>query len=113
MNTDSALSRLFRILHHRSLTVSVIAVFFAFLASGLLIGTREEPDADWLLAGYIIAIVGFTVCCVALINLLRDERSGYEGFHLSVATLLWAMACVPISLLFLMVMRQVINAYLG
>jgi hypothetical protein len=45
------------------------------------------------------------------VNLLKDDRSGYEAFRLSVATLLWALACIPISLLFAAVMNQVIRAY--
>jgi hypothetical protein len=30
---------------------------------------------------------------------LRDNRSGYPSFRCSLATLLWALACVPVALL--------------
>jgi len=114
MNADSALSRLFRILHHRSLTVSGICVFFAFLSLGFLPEGEyrlQQDGADYLLSAYIIAILGAGVCCLNLVNLLKDDRSGYESFRLSVATLLWALACIPISLLLLFVSREVIAAY--
>jgi hypothetical protein len=114
MNTESAASRLFRILHHRSLTVSIVAVFFALLAFGFLLGgdyRLQREGEDYLLSAYVSAIAGFTVWCVGFVNLLKDDRSGYESFRLSVATLLWALSCLPISLLLLMVMGEVIAAF--
>lgn len=111
MNPESVFSRLFQSLHHRSLTVSAVAVFLAFLASGFLVESKWEQAPEWLLSAYIVAILSFATCCVGFLNLLKDDKSGYGGFHLSVATLLWALACLPISLLFLIVMRQVIGAY--
>lgn len=106
MNNESAVARLFRILHHRSLTLSVIATFLALIAITFL----PESDyrlrhlgADYLLPASVIAISGFAVCCLTFVNLLRDDKSGYEGFRLSVATLLWALACIPISFISLIV----------
>ena len=116
MNTQSALARLFRVLHHRSLTLSVIAVFFAFVASGFLPESDyrlQQQGPDYLLPAYIVAILGVAVCCLGFVNLLKDDRNGYEAFRLSVATLLWSMACIPISLLVVLVMNQVIGAYAG
>src|SRR5579862_217614 len=114
MNTESALTCLFRILHHRSLTVSVVAMFFAFFASGFLPESDyrlQQAGPDYLLPAYIVAILGFAVCFVGFVNLMKDDRSGYEGFRLSLATMLWSLACIPISLLFVIVMSRVIRAY--
>lgn len=114
MNTESALTRLFRILHHRSLTLSVVTIFFAFLASGFLPESDyrlQQEGPEYLLPAYIVAVLAFAVCCITFVNLLKDDRRGYESFRLSVATLLLSFACVPISLLFVMVMSQVVRAY--
>lgn len=107
------MKRLFQILHHRSLTLSIIATFLALLA---LIFALCVPESDYrlthqgpnyLLPASIIAFLGFVTCCLAFVNLLRDDKCGYEGFRLSVTTLLWALSCVPIAFLSLIVIGMV------
>jgi hypothetical protein len=87
-----------QIFHHRSLTISIVALFFGLWA--LTCFQYDATDARrWLLDAAFVAGLGLTFCTLNLILLLRDNRTGYESFRLSLATLLWALACFPIVLL--------------
>jgi hypothetical protein len=91
--------RLFQFLHHRSLTVSVIALCFACYAFAFLPehGYRlHQQGAAFLTQAGIAAALGILYCAFNLVTLLRDDRSGYPSFRCSLATLLWALACLPI-----------------
>ena len=94
--------RLFQFVHHRSLTASVIALFLALLAFAFLPEHRyrmEQQGSAYLTAAAIAALLGLVVCALTLIILIRDNQSGYPAFRCSLATLLWALACVPVLLL--------------
>jgi len=56
-----------------------------------------------------VAVLGVAYCALNLVLLLRDNRSGYESFRLSVATLLWALACFPVMLLTIGVVRGLLK----
>ena len=102
--------RLFQVLHHRSLTVSIVALFLAFYAFAFLpehsYWLRQQGEPFLIQAG-IAAMVGLLYCAFTLVILLRDNRSGYSSFRCSLATLLWALACVPILFLALVVIGGV------
>jgi hypothetical protein len=94
--------RIGQILHHRSLTASAVALFFAFLAFAFLpeYGYRlQHQGAAFRTQAGITALLGLLACASTLMILLRDNRSGYPSLRCSLATLLWALACVPVSLL--------------
>ena len=104
--------RLFQTLHHRSLTISSVAVVFAFLAFGSLWEHRfrmEQEGTRYFIQAGTVAFLGLLVCIVGLINLLKDDRSGYPSMRLSVATLLWALASFPIIGLSLMVVATLLR----
>jgi hypothetical protein len=94
--------------HHRSLTVSIVALFFGLWASACI--PHYATDATkWLLDAAFVAGLGLTFCTLNLILLLRDNRTGYESFRLSLATLLWAIACFPIVLLAIGVVQGILK----
>src|ERR1035441_573988 len=100
------MSRVFQLLHHRSLTLSIVAVFFAFLALAFLPEHSyrlQQQRTAYLTQAGITAGLGLVVCAFTLILLLRDNRSGYASFRCSLATLLWALACLPVLFLTLVV----------
>jgi len=91
--------RLPQFLHHRSLTVSVIALFFAFHAFAFLPEHSyqlHQRRAAFLTQAGIAAALGLFWCAFTLFILLRDNRSGYPSFRCSLATLLWGLACFPV-----------------
>jgi cell division protein FtsW (lipid II flippase) len=106
------MKRVFQILHHRSLSASIVALFFALLAFGLLpehaYRIRQQGAAFLRHAG-TMALIGCLVCVFTLIMLLRDNRSGYPPHRCSIATLLWALACVPIFLLAVVVIGELLK----
>jgi hypothetical protein len=101
--------RLSQILHHRSLTVSVIALVLAFYALAFLPEHSyrlSQQGTAFLTQAAIAAALGLIWCAFALWILLRDNRSGYPSFRCSLATLLWALACFPVLLLTLTVVGE-------
>lgn len=84
-----------KLLHHRSLTVSVVALFFGLWALASIPHLATDSIV-WLRQSGFVAAVGLGYCTLNLIILLKDNRSGYESFRLSLATSLWALACFPI-----------------
>ena len=101
--------RLFQIVHHRSLTASTVAVSFAFLAVGFLPESAyrmEQQGASYIRPAAITALLGVFICALTLVILLRDNRSGYPAFRCSLATFLWALACVPVCGLTLVVVSR-------
>ena len=94
--------RISQFVHHRSLTAAAVSLFFAFLAFALLpeyAYRLQQQGASFLTQAWIITLLGLLACAFTLMILLRDNRSGYPSFRCSLATLLWALACVPVSLL--------------
>jgi len=85
------MKRLFRLLHHRSLTVSTVALFFGFMPWRFIdLGYWLHKDrAAFLTQSLIVAALGVLYCTFTLVFLLRDNRSGYPSFRCSLATLLW------------------------
>jgi len=103
--------RLLRFLHHRSLSTSIAALVLSLLPIGLL------PESAYRLkhqAGAYLAQAGLTVffgllfSALTLVILIRDNRSGYPSFRCSLATLLWAFACVPVVYLGAVVIRTLL-----
>jgi hypothetical protein len=104
--------QVFQILHHRSLTISVLGAFFAVLATVFMPESWyrwQHLGMKYLMPAGIIALLGLTDCAVTFVCLLRDDKSGYPSFRLSVATLLWAVACVPILFLSLVLIGFVLQ----
>jgi hypothetical protein len=91
--------RFTRFIHHRSLTASIIELLFAFFAFAFLPEQDfriQRQGLSYLVPAAVTALLGVVVCILTLIILLRDNRSGYPAIRCSLATLLWAMGCVPI-----------------
>jgi len=91
--------RIAQFLHHRSLTVSIIALFFALYAFAFLPEHSyrlHQQGAAFLTQAGMAAALGLLYCAFTLVILLRDNRSGYPSFRCSLATLLWALACFPV-----------------
>ena len=91
--------RLFQIVHHRSLTASIVALSFALLAIAFLpehAYRMEHQGAAYFRPASITALLGLFICAFTLVILLRDNRSGYPALRCSLATFLWALACVPV-----------------
>lgn len=104
--------RISQFLHHRSLTVAVISLFFALLALGFLMdhGYRlHQHRSAFLRHSGIAAALGVLYCAFTLVLLLKDNRSGYPSFRCSLATLLWALACFPILLLTAVVVKELVR----
>lgn len=98
--------RLLQFLHHRSLTASLASSFFAFLALAFLPEHSyrlRQQGMGYLTPAAVTAFLSLTVCSITLFILVRDNRSGYPPFRCSLATLLWALACVPVFWLILVV----------
>ena len=92
------MKRIGQLMHHRSLTLSVIALFFALYAFAFVPEHSyrlHQQGAVFLWQAGIAAALGLLVCAFTLVILLRDNRTGYPSFRCSVATLLWALACFP------------------
>jgi membrane protease YdiL (CAAX protease family) len=103
------MKRLSQFLHHRSLTVAVVALVLAFYALAFLPEHSyrlHQQRAAFLTQAAIAAALGVIWCVFTLCILLRDNRSGYPSFRCSVATLLWALACFPVLLLTLIVVGE-------
>src|SRR5712691_4070390 len=98
-----ATSQLF---HHRSLTASIISLFFALLAIG---GFPIEQTSEQLFGVGAIAVLGLLVCTLTLLVLLHDGKTGYPSFRCSVSTLLWSLACVPIIWLTVIVVSRALE----
>jgi len=106
------MTRLLQILHHRSLTASLASLFLAFVALAFIPGHThrlQEQDTGYLTPACIAAAVGLAGCGLTLLILLRDSRSGYPAFRCSLATLVWALACVPVFWLILVVARGLLR----
>ena len=101
--------RLLQFLHHRSLTVSVIALVLAFYALAFLPEHSyrlHQQGAAFLTQAAVAATLGLIWCAFTLWILLRDNRSGYPSFRCSLATLLWALACFPVLFLTVIVVGE-------
>jgi hypothetical protein len=95
-------------LHHRSLTASLICLFFAFVAFSYLPEHSfrlRQQGMDYLMPATISVAASLVVCALTLLILVRDNQSGYPSFRCSLATLFWAFACVPVFWLFLILVR--------
>jgi hypothetical protein len=91
--------RLLQLLHHRSLTVSIIGLFLGFYAFAFLPEHSyrlHQQGVAFLTQAGIAAALGLLWCLFTLFILLRDNRSGYPSFRCSLATLFWALACFPV-----------------
>src|SRR5258708_7613891 len=103
------MKHIFRILHHRSLTASIVALCFAFLAVAFLPEYNyrlQHQGAPYLWQIGITVLSGVVVCLVTFLGLLKDGANGYPSFRCSLATLLWAPACVPIGFLAAVTMKD-------
>jgi hypothetical protein len=103
---------LLRILHHRSLTTSIICLFLSLFAVGLFPGLSErlrEPEVSFLVMGGVTAGLGILVCILNLWLLIRDNLTGYPAMRCSVATLVWAFACLPFFALAVVVVRNLVT----
>jgi hypothetical protein len=72
---------------------------FALLAIGFLpehAYRMEQQGASYFRPAEIAALLGLCICAFTLVILLRDNRSGYPALRCSLATFLWALACVPV-----------------
>jgi uncharacterized membrane protein len=77
----------------------MVALAFALLAFGFLpehAYRLEQQDASYLRPAAATALLGLFICTLTLILLLRDNRSGYPAPRCALATFLWALACVPV-----------------
>lgn len=102
MNSLISMTRFFQMMHHRSLTASIVTVFVAFLAFGFVPDFEfrlQQGGAHFHFAASAMAFLSATVCLLTMIILLRDERSGYPSSRLQVAILLWALSCGPVLML--------------
>jgi hypothetical protein len=102
--------QLFQFLHHRSLTVSVIALIVGFFALAFLPehrGRLQQQGATFLTQAALTAALGLLCDAFTLVILLRDNRSGYPAFRCSLAALLWALACFPVLFLTVMVIAGI------
>jgi len=93
------MKRLLQLVHHRSLTASVASLLVAFAASGFIPEHRyriQQQGMGYLAPAACQALLGWFICALTLFILIRDNRSGYPSFRLSLATLLRALACAPI-----------------
>lgn len=100
------MTRLSQILHHRSLTASFSSLFFSFVAFAFLPEHNyrlRQQGTGYLTSATVTALVGLAVCGLTLFVLIRDNLSGYPSFRCSLATLVWALACVPVFWLLLVV----------
>ena len=88
-------------LHHRSLTCALLTLVCTFFALALMVELGDSPRgrAGFSVQEEVIAGLCFAVALVTFWRLLSDNRSGYAAMRLSVATLIWALACVPIAFL--------------
>ena len=94
--------------HHRSLASSAVALAFGFVALAFVPEHQyrlQEQGDGYLLRAAAVAVAGLTMCTFTLIVLLRDNRSGYPAMRGSLAALFWAIACVPVLLLTIIVFR--------
>ena len=103
---------MFRVLHHRSLTASAVALFFGYLAFAFLpeYGYRlQQQGSVYLVQAGVAALAGWLVCALTLAVLIRDNRSGYPAMRCSVATLIWALACFPVLFLTVIVVGGLVK----
>ncbi len=87
----------------------MVALILAFYALAFLpehsYRLRQQGGA-FLTQAAIAAALGLTWCVFTLWILLRDNRSGYPSFRCSLATLLWALACLPVLFLTVIVLGE-------
>jgi hypothetical protein len=103
---------IWKFLHHKSLTVSCVALTFALLAVGALpIHSHpvQELGIDHSTLPAIVALLGLLVCGLTLVVLLKDGRSNYPPLRLSLATMLWALSCAPVVVLAFVVGRGLLS----
>lgn len=67
----------------------------------------QHGGVAFLAQAAVAAGLGLLFCALTLFILLRDNRSGYPSFRCSLATLLWALACLPIFFLTWVVIGRV------
>jgi hypothetical protein len=108
-NVRGRVTRIMAVFHHRSLTISITSLCFSFLVSGLLpmfAYRRQQQGAEYLATAGLAVISGVAVCSFNLFILLKDNRSGYPSWRCSLATLLWAIACAPICIFLVLLVRE-------
>ena len=104
-----SMRRLLRFLHHRSLSASLVSLFFGFLALGFLpehTYRLRQQGMGYLTSAAVATILSLAVCSITLFILIRDNRSGYPAFRCSLATLLWALGCAPVIWLILVLVGE-------
>ncbi len=107
------MKRILKILHHRSLTISLVACFFGVNAFAFIPehGYRlHQQGTRFLFNAGIAATVALVADIITLIVLLRDDRSGYPSMRFSLATLLWALGCFPTGWLAVIVLGGVLKS---
>jgi hypothetical protein len=103
---------IFQFLSHRGLTLSILALFFGLFAFGFLPEHRyrfQQHGAAYLTSAGITASVGLAICALTLGILLKGNRSGYSSSRCALATLLWALACVPVLFLTAVVIEELLR----
>ena len=104
-----SMRRLLRFLHHRSLSASLVSLFFGFLALGFLpehTYRLRQQGMGYLTSAAVATILSLAVCSITLFILIRDNRSGYPAFRCSLATLFWALGCAPVIWLILVLVGE-------
>jgi len=69
----------------------------------------QQQGWGYLAPAGILTLLGLVVCGFTLVILFRDNRSGYSPSRCSLATFLWALACVPIFFLALVVIGGIMR----
>jgi hypothetical protein len=92
---------LFCILHHKSLTLSLVALSVALFATSLLPdhNYRMQQGNIYFFLALTVVVAGLAFCAITLINLGLDRRSGYPSLRCSLATVILALAWGPIAFL--------------
>lgn len=106
------MARLVQIMPNRSLTLSVVTLVFSVLSLGctLSFAVRARFAEDHFPVGSVLVLFGsIFLCTLTLVGLRRDQKSGYSSSRLSVAILLWGLACFPIVLLLIAVAREILR----
>lgn len=59
----------------------------------------------------LIFLIAASFCIVNLICLLKDQKGGYSTARLSLATILWGLACFPVGVLCVGVVREIVRTH--
>ena len=67
------------------------------------------PVARFPLEAAVVLLACAFVCTVTLMNLLKDEKTGYSSTRLSAAILVWGFGCFPVAILAFFVVREIVR----